>query len=128
MTEVLSTHSEELTSLGFDISLIGEKEIVIRSIPSLLDNSKIEKLVFDLLLELSKYGNSNVITDHIEEVLSTMACHSAVRANRMLTILEMNALLREMEDTDRANYCNHGRPTWFKMTMKELDGMFMRGK
>lgn len=128
MIEVLSTHNDELTRLGFDISLIGEREIVIRAIPNLLDSSKIEKLVFNLLLEFSKYGNSNVITDHIEEVLSTMACHSAVRANRQLTISEMNALLREMEDTDRANYCNHGRPTWFKMTMKELDGMFMRGK
>lgn len=128
ISEVLDTHSEELKRLGFDISLIGEKEIIIRSIPSLLDSSKIEKLVFDLLLEFSKYGNSNVITDHTEEVLSTMACHSAVRANHHLTIPEMNALLREMEDTDRANYCNHGRPTWFKMSMKELDGMFMRGK
>lgn len=128
LIEVLNTHREELERLGFELSVVGEKEIMIRAIPSLLDTGRIEKLVFDLLNEFSKYGNSNVISDHLEEILSTMACHSAVRANRQLSIPEMNALLREMEDTDRANYCNHGRPTWFKMTMKDLDGMFMRGK
>ncbi|MFN7093951.1 MAG: DNA mismatch repair endonuclease MutL [Burkholderiales bacterium] len=128
LLETVENHQEELSKLGFELALMGEGQLVIRSTPTLLSNHNVQQLVIDLLAELTKYGNSNVIHLHQEEILSTMACHCAVRANHQLTIPEMNAILREMEQTERANYCNHGRPTWFKLTMAELDGMFMRGK
>ena len=129
LVETVSTHSAELAKLGFDLSLIGTTQLLIRSTPTLLQAAKnVEKMVLNVLEELSKYGNSNVIADHQEEILSTIACHAAVRANHQFSIPEMNALLRDMETTLRANYCNHGRPTWFKLTINELDGMFMRGK
>ena len=118
----------ELNKLGFTIELSGNYCLTILSIPFLLNTSNIEKIFLNLLFEFGRYGNSNVLLEHQEEILSTMACHSAVRANRQLSIHEMNAMLRDMEQTKRANYCNHGRPTWFKLSMNELDGMFMRGK
>lgn len=126
--EAFIQHSQELSMLGFEINQLGHDQIVVRSIPVLLDDGKIEQLVKDVLDDMVNFGASNVIASHQEELLSTMACHCAVRANHQLTIPEMNTLLRDMEHTDRANYCNHGRPTWFKLTMNQLDGMFMRGK
>jgi len=126
--EVLEKHCQELQMLGFEIDIIGEQQIAVRAIPMLLDDGQTEQLVRDVLEDFINYGHSNIILEHQEELLSTMACHCAVRANHQLTIPEMNALLREMEQTERSNYCNHGRPTWFKLTMRELDGMFMRGK
>lgn len=126
--EALEHHKAELALLGFEIDVIGENQLAIRAIPLLLDDGKTEQLVIDVLNEMVNFGNSNAIIAHQEELLSTMACHTAVRANHQLSIPEMNALLREMEVTLRANYCNHGRPTWFKLTMHDLDGMFMRGK
>jgi len=126
--EVLEKHRQELQMLGFEIDIIGEQQIAVRAIPMLLDDGQTEQLVRDVLEDFINYGHSNIILEHQEELLSTMACHCAVRANHQLTIPEMNALLREMEQTERSNYCNHGRPTWFKLTMRELDGMFMRGK
>ncbi len=126
--EALHQHKHELSLLGFEIDIIGETMLAIRSIPLLLDDGKAEQLVHDVLMEIANFGSANVILSHQEEILSTMACHSAVRANRQLSTPEMNALLREMEQTERANYCNHGRPTWFKLTMNDLDGLFMRGK
>ena len=121
-------HTDELKKLGFICDLTAENELVVEAVPILIKTSNCEKLVIDVLTELNKFGNSNVLAEHQEEVLSTMACHSAVRANHQLSIPEMNAILRDMEQTERANYCNHGRPTWFKLSMAELDGMFMRGK
>lgn len=128
MLESLTKHHDELSLLGFEIDVIGEDQLAIRSIPLLLDDGKTEQLVREVLLDLVNFGGSNIILEHQEEILSTMACHCAVRANHQLSIAEMNALLREMEQTERSNYCNHGRPTWFKLTMHDLDGMFMRGK
>lgn len=126
--EAFNEHRNELSMLGFEIDQLGQDQLAIRSIPLLLDDGKTEKLVIEVLDDLVNFGNTNVILAHQEEILSTMACHCAVRANHQLTIPEMNALLREMEQTSRADYCNHGRPTWFKLTMNQLDGMFMRGK
>lgn len=126
--ESFNEHKDELFQLGFEVDLFGENQLAIRSIPVLLDDGKTEQLLTDVLNEFTNYGGSNVVLSHQEEILSTMACHCAVRANHQLSIPEMNALLREMEQTNRANYCNHGRPTWFKLTMNDLDGMFMRGK
>lgn len=126
--EVFERHKAELQMLGFEIDVIGEEQLAIRAIPMLLDDGQTEQLVLDVLNDFINYGKSNAIIEHQEELLSTMACHCAVRANHQLTIAEMNALLREMERTERSAYCNHGRPTWFKLTMNELDGMFMRGK
>ena len=126
--EAFERHKTELQMLGFEIDVIGEGQLAIRAIPMLLDDGQTEQLVLDVLNDFINYGKSNAIIEHQEELLSTMACHCAVRANHQLTITEMNALLREMERTERSAYCNHGRPTWFKLTMNELDGMFMRGK
>lgn len=127
-SEAFTLNKQQLSLLGFEIDQLGENQLAIRSIPLLLDGGKTEKLVIDVLDDFTNFGGSNIILDHQEELLSTMACHCAVRANHQLTITEMNALLREMEQTNRANYCNHGRPTWFKLTMTELDKMFMRGE
>lgn len=126
--EAFIAHRNELSMLGFEIDQLGENQLAIRAIPLLLDGGKTEQLILDVINEVVNFGGSNVILMHQEEILSTMACHCAVRANHQLSITEMNALLREMEHTNRANYCNHGRPTWFKLTMNELDSMFMRGK
>lgn len=114
--------------LGFELELIDNNQLLVKNIPALLSCKDIEKLIFDTITEISKFGDSGLIESHYEDILSTIACHSAVRANRQLTISEMNSLLRDMEQTPRANYCNHGRPTWFKLSMFELDAMFMRGK
>jgi DNA mismatch repair protein MutL len=108
--------------------MIADNQLVVRASPTLLDDSKITQLVQSTLSELAKYGNTEALANHFEEIFSTMACHCAVRANHQLTIAEMNALLRDMEQTNRSNYCNHGRPTWFKLTIADLDKMFMRGK
>lgn len=128
LVEALHNHKAEIEQLGFEIDVIGEQQLAVRAIPFLLDDSKAEQLVAKLLTELDSYGQSNAVLEHQEEILATLACYSALRANHQLTIPEMNALLREMEQTQRSSYCNHGRPTWFKLTMQELDSMFMRGK
>ena len=127
LLETAITYKNELYEMGFSYEIDGNKLSII-TIPMLLDLNKTEKLVLDVLNELTKYGNTNALQEHQEELLSTMACHCAVRANRQLNLPEMNALLREIEITDRAGYCNHGRPTWFRLSMHDLDNMFMRGK
>ena len=128
LQDVAIRHKNELIKLGFAYDMIEPEQLSITMIPLLLDVNKADNLILNVLNELVKYGNSNALAEHQEELLSTMACHCAVRANRQLSLPEMNALLREMEITDRAGYCNHGRPTWFRLSMHELDNMFMRGK
>jgi len=117
-----------LRTLGFDMAVIAPNAIAIRAIPSMLGNADAAQLAHETLREIGEFGGGRVLTERRNEMLATMACHAAVRANRQLTIAEMNALLRDMEATERSGQCNHGRPTWFQVTLAELDRMFMRGQ
>jgi len=117
-----------LESLGLIIDRTGPTSLVVREVPALLRNADAEGLLRDVLADMAQAGQSNRVEDACHEFLATMACHYSVRANRMLTIDEMNALLREMESTERADQCNHGRPTWTAITMSELDRLFLRGR
>ena len=117
-----------LESLGFDVAASGPRELVIRAVPGLLADLDAQGLLRSVLAEMREFGASRVLVERRNELLSTMACHAAVRANRSLTIPEMNALLREMERTERSGSCNHGRPTWVQFAMADLDRLFMRGR
>jgi len=126
--ELLGQYSALIDELGFMLSPLGVSQIAIRGLPALLMQSNPITLVRDTLAELAQHGNTTDIERQRNEILSRMACHAAVRANRQLSIPEMNALLREMERTERADQCNHGRPTWISFPISDLDKLFMRGQ
>ncbi|PLW81823.1 DNA mismatch repair protein MutL [Kineobactrum sediminis] len=121
-------HEHLFRGLGLTVDIAGEESLLIREIPVTLRDSDVEALVRDVLSDLVEYGSSDRIEAHMDEILSTMACHGSVRANRRLSSPEMNALLRDMEATERSGQCNHGRPTWTQMSLEELDKLFLRGR
>ena len=120
--------TESFALLGFELHRIGTESIAIRKIPAILKDVDIEQLVRDVLADIVEYGSSERVEQHRDELLSTMACHGSLRANRPLTIAEMNALLRAVETTERSGQCNHGRPTWTLQSLAELDALFLRGR
>jgi DNA mismatch repair protein MutL len=127
----IATAEEEhaaMAQLGFDIVPLSPTTLAVRAMPAMLKQTHAETAARDVLHEMREYGATRVLTERRNELLSTLACHSAVRANQTLTVPEMNNILREMERTERSGQCNHGRPTWFQMSIAELDTLFMRGK
>ncbi|GAB4172083.1 MAG: DNA mismatch repair endonuclease MutL [Wenzhouxiangellaceae bacterium] len=127
-SRALEQHRQALASLGFELDLAGPESVLVRAVPALLARADHAALVRDMLAELVEFGHSRKIEQTIDELLSTIACHGSVRANRRLSVEEMNALLREMERTERSGQCNHGRPTWVQLDMSQLDRLFLRGR
>ncbi|MEP6884254.1 MAG: DNA mismatch repair endonuclease MutL [Gammaproteobacteria bacterium] len=126
--EAAETHAQEFAALGFGVSRLAPDQLALRSIPSLLAGRDASGVVRDVLSDLLEQGHSRRVEESINHLLATMACHAAVRAQRNLSLQEMNALLREMEGTERADQCNHGRPTWVRLSMTDLDRLFLRGR
>jgi DNA mismatch repair protein MutL len=122
------THAATLTTLGLTIEALGAQSLVVRTVPASLAKGDAVSLARGVLAELSQHDAHNVLQRAKDDVLAAMACHGAVRANRLLTLTEMNALLRQMEVTERADQCNHGRPTWRQLGMRDLDALFLRGR
>ena len=126
--ETAERETATLTALGFEVTRSGPQSLTLRGIPALLADGQVEALFRDVIADLVEHGESRRVAGARDELLATMACHGAVRANRRLTPPEMNALLREMEATERSGQCNHGRPTWAKFTLGEIDRWFLRGR
>jgi DNA mismatch repair protein MutL len=121
-------HADTFRALGFELDRLGLEKLTIRAVPSLLKDGDTEALVRDVLADLITYGESSRIQNAMNDILATMACHGSVRANRKLSITEMNVLLRDMERTERSGQCNHGRPTWTQMSLEQIDKLFLRGR
>ncbi|PJK08224.1 DNA mismatch repair endonuclease MutL [Lysobacteraceae bacterium NML120232] len=126
--ELVEQEGQSLRQLGFDLDRSGELSVLLRAVPALLADGNVEALVRDVLSDFLEHGHSLRVADARDHLLSTMACHGSVRANRRLTLPEMNALLRDMEATERSAQCNHGRPTWARFTLAEMDRWFLRGR
>ena len=124
----LADHADALAGFGLELSDMGGNTLAVRAVPAMLGKADVVSLAKDVLAELAQVGSSQTIAEHENHILATMSCHGSVRAGRQLTLPEMNALLRDMENTPRSNQCNHGRPTWVKLTLKELDALFLRGQ
>ena len=127
-TELAEEKTESLKNLGLVLDRSGLETVLVREVPSLLAHSDVARLLKDVLSDLASQGESQRVEEESNEILSTMACHGSVRANRQLTLPEMNALLRDMERTERSGHCNHGRPTWVQLDMQMLDRLFLRGR
>jgi len=126
--DLVEQHAAVFTELGMEVDRLGDQSLVVRALPALLRNADAERLLRDVLADLAVHGDSRRILEQINDVLGTMACHGSVRANRRLGLEEMNALLRDIERTERSGQCNHGRPTWTQMDMAALDRLFLRGR
>jgi len=126
--QAAEVHVQEFAALGFELSRMAPDKIALRSVPSLLSGRDPASVVRDVLADLAQQGHSRRVEESINHLLATMACHAAVRAQRTLSLSEMNALLRDMERTDRADQCNHGRPTWVRLSLGDLDRLFLRGR
>ena len=121
--KMIEQHKDVFETLGFIVEPMGKETLVVRQVPSLLREANIDSLVRDVLSDIAMHGDSQRINQQINEILATMACHGSIRANRKLTLPEMNALLRDMERTERSGQCNHGRPTWIQLDMNQLDNV-----
>lgn len=121
-------HAEALAALGFELEALGPNELAVRAAPALLAGGDLPALARQVLGELREFGAAQALNARRDELLADMACHAAVRAHRVLSVTEMNALLREMEATERSGSCNHGRPTWYQLTLADLDRLFLRGR
>jgi DNA mismatch repair protein MutL len=121
-------HVQALAKLGLELSIVGPNEIAVHAAPALLAGGDVAGLAHAVLAELREFGVAQVLAARRDDLLASMACHAAVRANRILSVPEMDALLREMEETERSGSCNHGRPTWYQLTLADLDRLFLRGR
>jgi DNA mismatch repair protein MutL len=126
--ELVDERQQDLERLGFSVVRRGPEEVQVQAVPLMLEGSDTASLLRDVLSDLAESDGVDRVDSRINELLATMACHAAVRANRRLDLAEMNALLRQMERTERSDQCNHGRPTWTRITLAELDRLFLRGQ